>query len=202
MNEYLTKLKEYFDMMQQNLSDEYLSQIRSNDGFSDLSLELHFMEKFDTTNLNFPKLHYSSFLVTWYSLVESELFETCNVCREKFEFKIKVKDLSGRGITQAKNYLTKIVGVDVDEKKWEELDIIAQLRNKIVHLGPDFDKMLNKYEENKIKKYIDDNDLMIEGKYKMIFINYEFTMRLLDFARSFFSELQKAITLINSRTTN
>jgi hypothetical protein len=201
MNEYLTKFKEYTDVMQKDLVDEYLiQQLTPNDGISNLSLELHFMNKFDTTNFNFPKLHYSSFLVTWYSLVESELQEMCNLCHEKFEFNIKVSDLSGRGITQSKNYLTKVVCLNLDEVKWGELDIIAQLRNKIVHLGPDFDKMLNKYQENKLKKYINENDLMIEGKYKMIFISYQFTMHLLNFARIFFLDLQEVITLKYSKT--
>lgn len=41
--------------------------------------------------------------------------------------------------------------ININKTKWDELHNLRRLRNKIVHLGPDFDKKLLEYDEKELK---------------------------------------------------
>lgn len=94
-------------------------------------------------------------MVTWYSFVESELEEFCLLSQKEFKRSQSLKDFckdmkQESRISQIKKYLL-MIGVVLSQDKWEELNNIRLLRNKIAHLGPDFSIKLGEYK-GKFKK--------------------------------------------------
>ncbi|MEK3955294.1 hypothetical protein [Psychrobacillus sp. FSL K6-1464] len=189
MEDYLKHFKEYLDNLQSKSRSEYLQQQNLHDDLGNLSLQLQFMGIFNKNNIFFPQLHYSSFLVTCYSLIESELNEFCLIAEEELKLRKKVSSLDGSGILRSQKYFEKIVKININKTKWDELHNLRRLRNKIVHLGPDFDKKLLEYDEKELKKYIEKHNLIKEIKYKTLIIDYSFCIYLLDFLSKFFFEI-------------
>ena len=182
MDEYLEKFKEYLDSIKEETYESYLKHKESSGPFGNVTLDIQFISIFDKNLLRFPQLHYSSFLVTWYSFLESELKGLCEFCNEEYKLGKSTKDLSGK--YSIKNYIEKNIGNLIDKEKWMEIDNLAVLRNKVAHLGLDFDKRLDEYKS--IKTYIDTHKLIKEGKYSAIYITFEFCKYLLDFANKLF----------------
>lgn len=200
MKDYLQRFKQYLDSIRDETLQKFYEQRKPNDHFVNVSLEIEYMGIFDVNMLRLPQLHYSSFLVTWYSFIESELKELCEFCKE--EYKLSKTTTSLKGLYHFKKYINNEVGISVDQDKWEELDCIRRLRNKIAHLGPEFDRKLAEYQEKNLKKYIDTHELLREGKYKSIHIHYNFCIYLLEFASKFFNGIYNDISLFNSQGEN
>jgi len=93
----------------------------------------------------FPDIHRKSILITIYGFLESDLNKLCKIISECIDNKIKLRYLSGKGISRALLYLSKIA--EIDKLKFgNELIFIKKtnlLRNCIVHAGgvlPDQEK--------------------------------------------------------------
>ncbi len=75
-----------------------------------------------------------SFLIACCSNFEYQLYNICKEEQKKKSLKLGINDLSGKGIEQAKNYLSKVIGVDISiDKSWQEVINIQKIRNKLVH---------------------------------------------------------------------
>lgn len=191
MKDYLEHFNEYFNTLQKKAREDYIQQYNHYDELGNLSLQLEYMEIFNKNDLFFPQLHYSSFLVSWYSFVESELKNFCIFCNKELKLEKSTNGL--KGYYSMKQYINDVIGVPTDKEKWDEIKCLLFIRNKIAHLGPDFDKKLNEYSDEDIRSYIDTHELIKEGKYTALYITYEFCIHLLDFASNLFWGIYNSI---------
>jgi len=76
------------------------------------------------------------------------MYQICRLAEDKYP--LKIKDLSGEGISQYYKYLKKVVGIDLDKlnPEWKTILTYNKLRNHLVHLPTN---TLYKNEDNKIK---------------------------------------------------
>lgn len=195
MEDYLKKFKSYLNDLQAETFEDYLQSRNPDDVMGNLALDIRHSSKIHNNIVSFPQFHYSSFLVTCYSYLEVELNEFCLICEEEFHLDKKVEDLKKhRGITRSEKYLKNTVKIELNQDKWDELKLIAKLRNNIVHLGIDFDKKLLKYENEDLKPYIEKHNLFKEIKYKYLMIDYEFCIHVLNFISPFLFGISNMIS--------
>jgi hypothetical protein len=79
--------------------------------------------------------YFAAFLSS-YAILEGSLSKICNFIEDKFEFKIKLDDLSSRNhLDLYKNYLVKVYEIDyLDfEPEWTKISKYSKLRNLMTH---------------------------------------------------------------------
>jgi hypothetical protein len=111
-----------------NQDEDYLM------GLTAMGYDYHYYQD----NLNEVKIIQStfrmSFLIACYSNFEYQLYNICKEEQKKKSLKLGINDLSGKGIEQAKNYFSKVIGVDISiDKSWQEVINIQKIRNTLVH---------------------------------------------------------------------
>jgi hypothetical protein len=82
---------------------------------------------------DFPRLLFSSFVVSWYSFVENHLLDFCRFRNFKITVSIQDNEHYGEGIRRAYNFLERAAGYKIDNEHWQELTRIGKTRNRIVH---------------------------------------------------------------------
>lgn len=99
------------------------------DEFNDLHNDYY------TIELHHVDIHRKSCLVTLYSYLESFLNYLCECLYKLNDYSVKHTDLEGKGITRARLYLDKIVGVDFNKinSEWASIKNLNLIRNSIVH---------------------------------------------------------------------
>lgn len=95
--------------------------------------ELH--NDYYNIELHYIDIHRKSCLVTLYSYLESFLNHLCDYLYKLNNYQVEHTDLRGKGITRARLYLDKIVGVDFNKinSEWESIKNLNLIRNSIVH---------------------------------------------------------------------
>lgn len=75
-----------------------------------------------------------------YSIVEQNLDELVAMERSKSDIQLSPSDLRDRGIKRSLTYATKVLGksIDLNATHWKDLFLAQDLRNHLVHYGPDF----------------------------------------------------------------
>ncbi|WP_447730092.1 hypothetical protein [Pseudoxanthomonas suwonensis] len=75
-----------------------------------------------------------------YSIVEQNLDELVAMERSKGDIQLSPSDLRDRGIKRSLTYATKVLGksIDLNATHWKDLFLVQDLRNHLVHYGPDF----------------------------------------------------------------
>ena len=86
-----------------------------------------------------PSLFYKSSLTILYSFFESTFREIAKAEKEIRKIKLKPDDLKGNGIQLFRDYLVKVIGVDLSslDSSWLEIDKAKKIRNYIVHTESD-----------------------------------------------------------------
>ena len=135
MGRYLTLLHTAISENQKQLdaSIEKVASTMSDDekeGFYDA-----YEDEFIEAGADFPRLLFSSFVVSWYSFVENQLISFCKSQELKISISIQDNEYYGEGIRRAYNFLNRAVGYQIDNEHWKELIRIGKTRNKIVHNG-------------------------------------------------------------------
>jgi hypothetical protein len=129
-----------------------------------------------------PNLFYKSTLTALYSFFESALREIVKTAREKSSSRIKVEDLKGNGITLYRDYLVKVVGLDLVtlNDEWSRINNARHVRNSIVH---------NDYENSESKK----TKLLIKICAANDFLDYscEVTIKDSKYLSDFIDDIQK-----------
>ncbi|MFC6203571.1 hypothetical protein ACFPZK_02440 [Psychrobacter urativorans] len=99
------------------------------DEFNELYNEYYNIE------LHHIDIHRKSCLVTLYSYLESFLNHLCGCLHKLNSYQVEYTDLEGKGITRARLYLDKIVGVDFNKinSEWASIKNLNLIRNSIVH---------------------------------------------------------------------
>ena len=59
--------------------------------------------------------------------------------------KLSFKDLSGQGITRARNYLVKVAGIETpfQSSNWQRVKLLAEVRNALVHRNSEIEYTLS-----------------------------------------------------------
>jgi len=107
---------------------------------------------------------------------------------------ITYKDMAGKGIKRARQYLEKVFGVSFDSVKeqWDEINALAKLRNSIVH--DDGVARENIEKDGKIRQHVRDSRIEItnhaKNSYGRIVIKREYLDAILPDTVHFFTNLE------------
>ncbi len=136
----LEQMERYLDLLNAAISDNQVQFDASIEKIvSTMSVEektefYEFNEDgFIEVNADFPRLLFSSFVVSWYSFVENKLISFCETRNLKISISIQENENYGEGIRRAYNFLNQAAGYQIDNVQWQELNRIGKTRNKIVH---------------------------------------------------------------------
>ena len=128
---------EYISLTEKLIDKEVVTELRNYEKFIKESEEYEIEQWYDHGDHfikeNVANLYYTSILISLYSFLERNMHELCKSVEN--EYKIRLKDLNGKGIFQFRNYLEKVVEVDFEPLNdyWNEITKINKLRNLIVH---------------------------------------------------------------------
>lgn len=91
--------------------------------------------------------------ISSYGIVEQNLDELMVMEREKLGINLAPSDLKDRGITRSLTYATKVLGkcIDTTATHWKDLLLVQELRNHLIHYGPDFSDTKN--HADKFKRF-------------------------------------------------
>ena len=81
---------------------------------------------------DFPRILFSSFVVSWYSFVEDHLISFCRKRNLNILISIEDNEHYGSGIRRAHKFLNRSAEYQIDNEHWRELILIGKVRNKIV----------------------------------------------------------------------
>lgn len=72
---------------------------------------------------------------------KDNLSTSFKACERRGNLNLSFKDLSGQGITRARNYLVKVVGIEqpFQTSNWQRAKFLADVRNAIVHRNAEID---------------------------------------------------------------
>lgn len=78
--------------------------------------------------------------ISSFGIIEQNLDELMEMERDKREVSIAPSDLKHRGVKRSLTYAVKVLGYDTDLEAthWKDLFLVQELRNHLVHYGPDF----------------------------------------------------------------
>lgn len=102
---------------------------------------------------NIDWLFLNSVFISAFSFFEHHIFTFCRIVEEKFNKRIQLEDISGRGLFKYCNYLFlvgEIQSADKTKNDWQEIIYYQKVRNLIAHNGgimlSDPSKQLEKHE--------------------------------------------------------
>ena len=133
----LAQMSRYLELVEVTVFEQPQEYKRLIDNLSEewpIDEKIEWDEATDTEQLqeldgDFTRIFHSSFLFSWYSFIETYLLSSCEVL--KLPNNINHRD---KGIDRAKKRLL-IKKYKKDKQHWNELKIIQNLRNQIVHNG-------------------------------------------------------------------
>ena len=139
----------------------------------------------------YPSMHRESLVILIYNFLEDELNKLCNIISECIENKIKLKDLDGKGIHRAQNYLTKVGDFDFSKisQEWAYIKSVNLLRNQIVHSGG----CLPEDPCHKLNKFISQESTLLGKPGGNIFLDPDFIGKLIDVLIKFFKKLDHEV---------
>jgi hypothetical protein len=160
---------------------------------------------------DFPRLVFSSFIVSWYSLIERHLLDFCSNHELQITISIEDRENYGEGIRRAQKFLQRAAGYAIATKYWEELNRIKQLRNIIVHEQGRLlysrdafpksisvklvnDEIVYLQIEEHLLRYLQTNNLFKRaGTFKWLYImpTLEYCQYLIKFGKEFFLKLHQ-----------
>ena len=128
----------------------------------------------------------SSFFANLYSFLEFQIEEECRR-RKNVDVSLELSDISGSGITRARTYFSKVLGVSfpADGVEWKEIKHYRSLRNCFVHSRGRLDR---RQDEKSLRKYVESKrSLRIERD--TVHLQPEFCSEAYNVIKSFLSLL-------------
>ena len=92
-----------------------------------------FLDQFLETSVDFPRLLYSSFVVSWYSVLEHHLLDFCKFQKLRISISVQDNENYGDGVRRAYNFLSRGANYQINDSLWQELIHIGKTRNRLVH---------------------------------------------------------------------
>jgi len=171
-----------------------------------------YLDEYIELNEDFPRQLYSSFVVSWYSLVEHELIRLCESLKLKITLTIRDRTDLGKGIRRARRFLEEVANYEIDNKHWQELVIIGNIRNKIVHEGQILNYSRKGAEDNTVEVkingevffvYAESNLCSYLEKHKLLKIHglilinpsFEYCKYLVKLGQEFFEKIYRDLAL-------
>ena len=140
ISEELKQMDRYLDLLHTAINDnEEQLEASIQKHASNLSVEERekfyeaYEDEFFEVSADFPRLLFSSFVVSWYSFIEINLVGFCRNRKLKISISIHDNENYGEGIRRAYNFLNRAAGYQIDNAHWQELTRIGKTRNRIVH---------------------------------------------------------------------
>ena len=130
----------------------------------------------------------SSFFVTIYFHLESELTRHCRSLEKKSQEKLSLSDIVGSGVQRAITYLVKVHRIDFslgNSPEWEKIQNYNILRNCIVHNQGRLDESLEKGHRDKLLKFIQKPNSKLQLEDSWCILNKEFCLEALDTIKEF-----------------
>lgn len=208
MRDYLDTISIMFQDYEEKLEKKYMLEELTDMDEEDEDRYEQYLQNFASVKGDFPRRFYSSFIVSWFSLIEDGLINLCKSLDLSLKITIDELDKFGKGVNRAKNFLEKTANYKIDQNHWNELTHVIKIRNYIVHTGGRFAYSENKPEDtNKVIPvavngdtyyvYCDKNLFEYMKKYEIIdfyttfFINpsFDYGIHLVEFGDEFFGKI-------------
>lgn len=149
MSRYLELVQVALQNYGEGIEDSYARVMKQEMTEDEIAfLEADYGDLFVEAGHNLPQLLLSSFIISWYSLVEQKLLDLCEQLNLKTSIGPKENEYFRKGIRGARKFLYRTKGYEIDLHQWEELINISKLRNQIVHAGNHVRCSYNKLEGN------------------------------------------------------
>ncbi|MEC4684124.1 MAG: hypothetical protein VST71_00075 [Nitrospirota bacterium] len=96
----------------------------------------------------FPALQWNSIFNSAYTMFETHMIELCQIFEKNISKEICLKDLKGKGIEQAKIFLSKVIGIKkvFHSTEWNEIQNYSKVRNLLVHASGKLDLTQKKHK--------------------------------------------------------
>jgi hypothetical protein len=96
-------------------------------------------DKIGNLNATCQSLFRAAF-VSSFATLEQNLDELVRMDQKRKNISLSPTDLKHRGIKRSLVYANKVLKIDIDETKhhWKDVTLLQELRNHLVHFGPDF----------------------------------------------------------------
>jgi hypothetical protein len=133
---YLEKTQEMILLQKQELEEKYKKWDEDNSENPEIPDAFGFYEMEILNSAEFPNILNKSVYLTVYSMFENDFFKLCEWCQKLEKLNLGPKDLKGGNyLGQCKNYITKVLNVDLEnqQKQWLEIEKYQQIRNLIAH---------------------------------------------------------------------
>jgi hypothetical protein len=154
LHDYLNDINKFINRKRRNKEKKHGKGI-----LQDFALEM-FTESFSS-------ILYDSVLISVWVFMEGELKGYCRAMQRAMDISLNYSDLTGSAIEKFKNYIMKIVKLDLrlTEEIWEDLKAINEIRNCLVHAdGIVKNKKLvdNFIKRHKLKGLLCGNSIVID----------------------------------------
>ncbi len=93
--------------------------------------------------------------ISSFGILEQNLDEIVSMARVKKGVRLAPTDLKDRGVKRSLFYAVKVLGAEIDlgSAHWQDLLLVQELRNHLVHYGPGFTN--GKEHEQRFKRFSD-----------------------------------------------
>lgn len=183
----LSALNDQFYIIESNvkrLIDEEHSKLEEKRGKGffrdeeDLISELQ--EVHHKIDIFYPRIFWSPFIVSVYSVFEASMLEIADELKDKKKVKLGIDDLSGNLLDKAKKYFEHILNFPlvVENEQWSKLKNLAVVRNAIAHTNGRIDR-LKKTNKDKIYE-LEEKNIGISGWMNLLVIEPVFAKTCLD----------------------
>jgi len=136
----------------------------------------------------FENTLFTSFFVTIYFHLESELTRQCRNLDKQNQEMLSLSDIVGSGIQKAMTYLLKVQHIEFSLGKspeWEKIQNYNILRNCIVHNQGRLDENFEKSQREKLLKFIQRPNSKIQLKNTWCVLDKDFCLDALNTIKSF-----------------
>ncbi|WFO17126.1 hypothetical protein M601_005160 [Cellulophaga baltica 4] len=181
---------EFLDLTNQQIDEKVRKYLKEYNDTPDLAKDLNYDPIDIYIKQKNLQLYYSSIIVSIYSFLEQSLLRLCAIAEKNK--RIKIDDISGKGIFKFKRYLEKVIEIDFEEinSEWNEITKLNHLRNVFVHSS---NYRLNKSETktriNSIKEIKQLKVTEINNYYLLEFQNDKLIRHFIETIRVFLNKI-------------
>lgn len=186
IDKYLNMILKFLDNNEKIYEHLFFSELLEHDFSSEEDLDefINYGSEFiisnfknfkEDDNFNYIKILTKSLFISAYSMLEYCLDEICKKISTIYDYKLKLADIAGKGITRSHKYIKKVIKIDFPDtsESWRNIKNYNEIRNVIIHsqstILPDNLKIKQIIEEYKGIKIIDDQIILSQYFLRLVF---------------------------------